>query len=171
MARFENTRSRKIMYKAGEWPIWRKVYQNIPTVLCNKILIFKQSHLQTKWTFGQKWRPITNWPQIDAFRLVVCSFWLKIPFLLAPSKSETLGVLSRCKDDNDREVRKVEGSLKFCSLFWRLFSGSIVQSAVCRPAAMNLAYNNLKRSSFKAAQRVDRRVIQLGKNETPMGIR
>ena len=55
--------------------------------------------------------------------------------------------------------------------FFEDFLGSIVQSAVCRPAAMNLAYNNLKRSSFKAAQRVDRRVIQLGKNETPMGIR
>jgi len=77
--------------------------------------------------------------------------------LSAPSKSETLGVLSRAKDDSEREVRKVEGS--------------IVQSAVCRPSGMNAAYNNLKRSSFRAAQRVDRKVVLLGKNEMPHSIR
>ena len=36
---------------------------------------------------------------------------------------------------------------------------------------MNAAYNNLKRSSFRAAQRVDRKVVLLGKNEMPHSIR
>lgn len=65
--------------------------------------------------------------------------------LSAPSKSETLGVLSRCKDAEDKEVRKVEGR--------------IVQNAICRPLKMNLEYNKLKLNSFNKAARTDRKAI------------
>lgn len=63
--------------------------------------------------------------------------------LSAPSKSETLGILSRYKDESDKEVRSVEGT--------------IVQNAVCRPASMSAAYNALKRKDFQKAEKVDRK--------------
>merc|ERR1711937_956134 len=55
--------------------------------------------------------------------------------LSVPSKSETLGILSRFTNDEDVEVRSIEGS--------------IVQNAVCRPVAMGSRYNNLKGDLFK----------------------
>ena len=36
---------------------------------------------------------------------------------------------------------------------------------------MNLTYNNLKRASFRSAQRIDRKVQLLGDNDLPRGIR
>jgi len=65
--------------------------------------------------------------------------------LSAPSKSETLGVLSRCNDADEKEVRKVEGC--------------IVQNAICRPLTMNTEYNKLKLMSFNKAARTDRKTI------------
>ena len=65
--------------------------------------------------------------------------------LSVPSKSETLGILSRFTNDEDVEVRSIEGS--------------IVQNAVCRPVAMGSRYNNLKKASFQKAERKDRKTI------------
>lgn len=72
--------------------------------------------------------------------------------LSAPSRSETLGVLSRCKDESDREVRKIEGS--------------IVQNAVCQPSMMNSAYNDLKRREFKGYTQTKRAIV-LDQKELP----
>ena len=77
-------------------------------------------------------------------------FYLQAPIdhklmLSVPSKSETLGILSRFTNDEDVEVRSIEGS--------------IVQNAVCRPVAMGSRYNNLKKASFQKAERKDRKTI------------
>lgn len=63
--------------------------------------------------------------------------------LSAPSRSETLGILSRYKDETDKEIRSVEGT--------------IVQNAVCRPSSFSAAYNLLKRKDFQKAEKVDRK--------------
>merc|ERR1712123_84428 len=104
---------------------------------------------------GQKWLD-SNTPEVGKLSINRKGGRVEVTFKLNEHLAKS-GDPSRAKDDSEREVRKVEGS--------------IVQSAVCRPSGMNAAYNNLKRSSFRAAQRNDRKVVLLGKNEMPHSIR
>jgi len=71
--------------------------------------------------------------------------------LSAPPRHETLGVLSRMKDDTDKEIRRIEGR--------------IVQNATCTPSRMDLTYRSLKGRSFQKAAKSDRKVKYVAETE------
>jgi len=71
--------------------------------------------------------------------------------LSAPPKHETLGVLSRMKDEQDKEIRRVEGR--------------IVQNATCTPSMMDATYRRLKGTSFQKAAKSDRKVKYVAETE------
>ena len=75
------------------------------------------------------------------------------------------------KDDQDKEIRRVEGKLltmnqKILELALQLcISGRIVQNATCTPSRMDLTYRSLKGRSFQKAAKSDRKVKYVAETE------
>ena len=67
------------------------------------------------------------------------------------------------KDDQDKEIRRVEGEQKSPrrssqTVRPTLILGRIVQNATCTPSRMDLTYRKLKGTSFQKAAKSDRKV-------------